>query len=179
MWSRTGTSSNSCSTCNPILQQRRDTAVLPCPFSLWKNHRFGRFHRIPSSAEDGTKPNSVIFGDMRLGNDPSHAGQGDFCASNRALACMHLFCRKRPQAFFDKLKGHGSFAVSLLAFYGVKVETRGFHGTAGLPRTAPAPRPAAPRPAAAQEIPPRRRARRPGRPPRPPVSGCGGRGCRT
>ena len=56
--------------------------------SLSKRHRFRRFHRIPSSAEDGTKSNFVISGDMRLGNDSSHVGQGDFCASNRTLACM-------------------------------------------------------------------------------------------
>ncbi len=68
-----------------------------------KNHRFRRFHRIPSSAEDGTKSDFVIFGDMCLENDTSHAGQGDFCASNRALACMQSLCRKRPLAFFDKL----------------------------------------------------------------------------
>ena len=76
------------------------TAVL----SLSKNHRFRQFHRIPSSEEDGTKSDSVISGDMRLGNDSSHAGQGDFCASNRALACMQPLCRKRPMAFFDKLR---------------------------------------------------------------------------
>ena len=42
--------------------------------SLSKNHRLRRFHRIPSSAEDGTKSYSVISGDMRLGNDTSHGG---------------------------------------------------------------------------------------------------------
>ena len=72
--------------------------------SLSKNHRFRQFHRIPSSGEDGRKFDSVISGDMCLGNDPSHAGQGDFCASNRVLSCMQPLCQKRPLAFFDKLK---------------------------------------------------------------------------
>ncbi|MDY2975985.1 MAG: hypothetical protein SOR90_00415, partial [Oscillospiraceae bacterium] len=36
--------------------------------------------RVESSADDGRKGNSVISGDMRVGNDTSHDGQGDFSA---------------------------------------------------------------------------------------------------
>ena len=89
----------------PTQREKGHPAHAGCPSVCQKNHRFEQFHRIPSSAEDGTKFNFVISGDMRLGNDPSHAGQGDFCPSNRALARMHPFCRKRPQAFYDKLRG--------------------------------------------------------------------------
>ena len=57
--------------------------------------------RVPSSADDGRKEISVISGDMRVGNDTSHDGQGDFSA--RIEPCPS--CIPLPKkAFFDRLK---------------------------------------------------------------------------
>ncbi|MCI6398425.1 hypothetical protein, partial [Lawsonibacter sp.] len=47
---------------------------------LLKNPLGEEPRRVPSSADDGRKEISVISGDMRVGNDTSHDGQGDFSA---------------------------------------------------------------------------------------------------
>ena len=50
------------------------------PGRLSKNPPGGRASQSSSSADDGRKGSSVISGDMRVGNDTSHDGQGDFSA---------------------------------------------------------------------------------------------------
>ncbi len=52
----------------------------PVWFRLSKNPPGEEPRRVESSADDGRKGCSVISGDMRVGNDTSHDGQGDFSA---------------------------------------------------------------------------------------------------
>ena len=49
-------------------------------FSLSKNPPGEEPRRVESSEDDGRKGGPVISGDIRIGNDTSHDGQGDFSA---------------------------------------------------------------------------------------------------
>ena len=60
--------------------------------------------RVPSSADGGRKGSSVIFGDMRVGNDTSHDGQGDFSARIEPCpSCIPL--SKKAKGLFRQAEG--------------------------------------------------------------------------
>ena len=74
---------------------------------LLKSHRFQRFHRIPSSAEDGTKSNRVIFGDMRLENDTLFFGM--------PLALIRLALKHATSMFLFRahMQGRATFVQAI------------------------------------------------------------------
>ena len=60
--------------------------------------------RVPSSADGGRKGSSVISGDMRVGNDTSHDGQGDFSARIEPCpSCIPL--SKKAKGLFRQAEG--------------------------------------------------------------------------
>ena len=62
--------------------------------------------RVPSSADGGRKGSSVIFGDMRVGNDTSHDGQGDFSARIEPCpSCIPL--SKKAKGLFRQVEAPG------------------------------------------------------------------------
>ena len=62
--------------------------------------------RVPSSADGGKKGSSVIYGDMRVGNDTSHDGQGDFSARiEPCLSCIPL--SKKAFGLFRQVEAPG------------------------------------------------------------------------
>ena len=69
-----------------------------------ENYEFRLFHRIPSSEEDGTKFNSVISGDMCLGNNTSHEIIADHFARNRGENFVQP-SRKSDEATFSTVSG--------------------------------------------------------------------------
>ena len=66
---------------------------------LSKDSPAGKPRRVPSRARGGIKSESVISGDMCLGNDSSHDGQGDNFARNRAPSVMQPFVEKGQGPF--------------------------------------------------------------------------------
>ena len=74
-------------------------ACVPRFLKLSKNSPAGKPRRVPSSPDDGIKSKSVISGDMRLGNDTSHGGWGDYFARNRIPPAMRPFVGKGPWPF--------------------------------------------------------------------------------
>ena len=71
---------------------------------LLKNPLGEEPRRVPSSADDGRKGNSVISGDMRVGNDTSHDGQGDFSARIEPCpSCIPL--SKKAKGLFRQTAG--------------------------------------------------------------------------
>ena len=79
------------------------------PFYGWsrrllKNPPGEEPRRVESSADDGRKGNSVISGDMRVGNDTSHDGQGDFSARIEPCpSCIPL--SKKAKGLFRQAAG--------------------------------------------------------------------------
>ena len=55
----------------------------------------------------------VISGDMRVGNDTSHDGEGDFFVRKRVLSIMQPFSEKRQSRFSEDTKAAQDFLRGL------------------------------------------------------------------
>ena len=81
------------------------SGFMPLPTGCRKTLREEKPRRVPAATAAGIKSKFVISGDMRLGNDTSHGGRGDFFARKRTPSAMWPFSKKRHSRFFDTLWG--------------------------------------------------------------------------